>query len=103
MVADAAPVRARSTADFLDSLGVNTTFPNRGQPVDKTVEMINYLGMRWVRGGIEGLSSNGPTTIQTYLDLHARTGVRFSWGLVSGGTNLSKLIDTARPLAATDA
>jgi hypothetical protein len=56
-----------------------------------------------VRGGIEGLRSNGPTTIQTYLDLHAKTGVRFSWGLVSGGTNLSKLLTTAKLLAAADA
>ena len=37
--------------------------------------------------------------MQTYLDLHRQTGVRFSWGLVSGGTDLKKLIETARPLA----
>jgi len=37
--------------------------------------------------------------VQTYLDLHKETGVRFSWGLVSGGTDLGKLLETARPLA----
>jgi len=37
--------------------------------------------------------------VQTYLDLHQQTGVRFSWGLVSGGTDLKKLIETAGPLA----
>jgi hypothetical protein len=95
--------RAVKTADFLNSVGINTTFPNRGQPIDKTVEMIKYCGFRWVRGGIEGLSEKGPTTIDTYLDLHRRTGVRFSWGLVSGGTDLKKLITTARRLAEADA
>ena len=65
--------------------------------------MIKYAGFRWVRGGIEGLTDRGPTTLQTYLDLHRQTGVRFSWGLVSGGTDLKKLIATARPLAEADA
>lgn len=84
---------------FLDSIGVVTTFPDRGQPLPKTVEMVKYCGFRWVRGGIEGLTTQGPTTLQTYLDLHRQTGVRCSWGLVSGGSDLKKLVDTARPLA----
>ena len=33
------------------------------------------------------------------VDLHRRAGVRFSWGLGSGGTGLKKLIETAKPLA----
>ncbi len=90
-------------ADFLASVGICTTFPDRGQPLPKTIEMVRYAGFRWVRGGIEGLSESGPTTVQTYLDLHRATGVRFSWGLVSGGTDLDKLLATARRLAAADA
>lgn len=89
--------------EFLNSIGVVTTFPDRGQPLPKTVEMVKYAGFRWVRGGIEGLTTDGPTTLQTYLDLHRQTGVRFSWGLVSGGTDLPKLIETGRQLAAADA
>ena len=100
---DAASATAIPAADFLGSIGIVTTFPDRGQPLPKTVEMVKYAGFRWVRGGIEGLSDQGPTTIQTYLDLHKQTGVRFSWGLVSGGTDLKKLIETAKPLAAADA
>jgi hypothetical protein len=88
---------------FLNSIGVVSTFPDRGQPLPKTIEMVKYAGFRWVRGGIEGLTARGPTTIQTYLDLHRQTGVRFSWGLVSGGSDLKKLIETARPLAAAGA
>jgi hypothetical protein len=89
--------------DFLNSIGVVTTFPDRGQPLPRTVAMVKYAGFRWVRGGIEGLTAQGPTTVQTYLDLHRQTGVRFNWGLVSGGTDLKKLVETARRLAAADA
>lgn len=101
--AGGAATTAVPTADFLNSIGIVTTFPDRGQPIDKTVEMVQYVGFRWVRGGIEGVTAQGPTTVQTYLDLHRKTGVRFSWGLVSGGTDLAKLIDTAKQLAAADA
>jgi hypothetical protein len=101
--APAGPTTAIPVAKFLDSIGVVTTFPDRGQPLPKTVEMLKYGGFRWVRGGIEGLTATGPTTIETYFELHRQTGVRFSWGLVSGGSDLGKLLDTAKPLAAADA
>ncbi|HEV3006269.1 MAG TPA: hypothetical protein VGX78_17500 [Pirellulales bacterium] len=96
-------VSAVAATEFLNSIGVVSTFPDRGQPLTKTIEMVKYAGFRWVRGGIEGLTTQGPTTVQTYLELHEQTGVCFSWGLVSGGTDLTKLIETARPLAAADA
>jgi hypothetical protein len=95
----AAPSTAVATNDFLDSIGVVTTFPDRGQPLARTIEMVRYCGFRWVRAGIEGLSDNGPTTIQTFLDLHRETGVRLSWGLVSGGTDVKKLVETGKVLA----
>ncbi|MGH7442547.1 MAG: glycosyl hydrolase, partial [bacterium] len=99
----AAPTTALPVAAFLNSIGVVSTFPDRGQPLPKTIEMVKYGGFRWVRGGIEGLTEKGPTRLQTYLDLHRQTGVRFSWGLVSGGSDVKKLLDTARPLAKADA
>jgi hypothetical protein len=95
----ATPREAVSTNDFLNSIGVVTTFPNRGQPLPKTIEMIRYCGFRWVRAGIEGLSDKGPTTMQTNLDLSREAGVRLSWGLVSGGTDVKKLVDTGKVLA----
>ncbi len=100
---EAAAPTAVPAADFLNSIGVVSTFPDRGQPLPKTIGMVKYGGFRWVRGGIEGVTARGPTTVQTYLDLHRQTGARFSWGLVSGGTDLKKLIATARQLAAADA
>jgi hypothetical protein len=88
-----------ATNDFLNSIGINTTFPDRGQPVDRTIDMVRYCGFRWVRGGIEGLSDKGPSTLQTCIDLHRATGVRYSWGLMSGGTDVQRLIATAKVLA----
>ena len=95
---DPAASTAIAASRFLDSIGVVTTFPDRGQQLPKTVEMVKFAGFRWVRGGIEGLTANGPTTLQTYLDLHRQAGVRFSWGLVSGGGDLPRLLETARQL-----
>ena len=95
--------QAVPTRDFLNSIGIDSTFPDRGQPLDKTIEMIKFAGFRWVRGGVEGLSDHGPTTLQTYIDLHKATGVRFSWGLGSGGTHVKHLIDSAKAIAAADA
>jgi hypothetical protein len=94
---------ARAASEFLDSIGVVTTFPDRGQPLANTIQMIRYAGFRWVRGGIEGVTEQGPTTIETYLELHRKTDVRFSWGLVSGGTDLAKLLKTGRQLEAAGA
>lgn len=96
-------VKAVPTSTFLDSIGINTTMPDRGQPLDETIKMIEYGGFRWVRGGIEGLSDHGATTMQTYLDLHHATGVRFSWGLVSGGADVQRLVSTGKVLAGAGA
>jgi hypothetical protein len=95
----AEPRTAVATTDFLNSVGVVSTFPDRGQPLARTIDMIRYGGFRWVRAGIEGLSESGPTTIQTFLDLHRETGVRMSWGLISGGSDLRTLVDTGKLLA----
>jgi hypothetical protein len=92
-------VKAIPANEFLDSIGVNTTFPDRGQPLEETIKMLKYGGFRWVRGGIEGLSDHGLTTLRTLLDLHRATGVRFSWSLGSGGTDVKKLIDTGEVMA----
>lgn len=103
---DTAQIEARpavATSDFLDTIGVVTSLPDRDQRLDKTIEMLRYGGFRWVRGGPEGLSEDGLTTMQTYLDLHRQTGVKFSWGLLSGGSDIDYLLETGRVLAGEDA
>jgi len=96
---NAAASQAIATNKFLNSIGVVTTFPDRGQPLDKTIDMVRFCGFRWVRAGIEGLTIDGPTTLQTLLDLHRETGVRLNWGLVSGGVDIGRLVETGKVLA----
>ena len=94
------PRQSHATADFLGSIGIVTTMPDRGQPIDKTIEMINYCGFRWIRGGIEGVKeeAGAPTTVETYIELCKATNAKVNWGLVSGGSDLEKLLRTARKL-----
>jgi hypothetical protein len=95
----AQPVLARASTDFLDSVGIVSTFPDRGQSVERTVDMLRYVGFRWLRAGIEGVTDTGPTTVDTFVELNRAAGVKVVWGLVSGGSDLEKLLRTGRILA----
>jgi hypothetical protein len=79
---------------FLDSIGTLSAISVRGETLQKTIECTKYLGVRWLRAGIEG---NIP--LQQYVQLHEQAGLRFSWGFGSGSADLPRLIETARPLA----
>ncbi|MGA2245639.1 MAG: glycosyl hydrolase [Verrucomicrobiota bacterium] len=85
-------------ADFLDSIGVNSAIDRRGESLAKTVECAQYLGIRWFRSGIEDCRD-----VRVFVDFHRRTGARFSWSPGSGGSDLARLMATARELAAADA
>jgi len=89
-----APVAAVSTVDFLNSIGVNTAISARGERLDKTIEAIKYTGIRWVRSGYEGNAKD-----EDYLTLHRETGVKFSYGLMSGGTDIPRLLTGGKVLA----
>jgi hypothetical protein len=91
-------VQALRADDFLNSIGVNSAIDRRGESLDKTIECAKYLGVRWFRSGIEDCRD-----VQTFITLHQQTGARFSWSPGSGGSNLSRLLETARTLAAADA
>ncbi len=88
------PVVARRAGDFLDSLGVNSAISRRGESLDKTIECAKYLGLRWFRSGYEG-----DVPIADQIELHRKAGVRFSWGLGSGGSDLGRLFKGGRELA----
>ena len=94
----ASGVTAMRASDFLDSLGANSALSARGESLPKTIACARYLGIRWFRSGIED-----HIPIQDFIDLHQRAGVRFSWGLGSGGSDIARLIQTGRQLAATGA
>jgi hypothetical protein len=91
-------VTATGAGDFLNSLGTLSAISVRGETLQKTIDCTKYLGVRWLRAGIEG---NVP--IQEFIELHEQAGLRFSWGLGSGASNLKKLIDTGRQVAAAGA
>jgi hypothetical protein len=90
----AVPTTAVSTNDFLNSIGVNSAISARGERLDKTIEAIKYTGIRWIRSGYEG-----GATADHYQTLHRQTGVRFSYGLMSGGTDIPRLLSGGKMLA----
>jgi hypothetical protein len=99
VVADAAgPTTAVRAADFLNSIGVNSAINQRGESLDNTVKCVKYLGVRWFRSGIEG-----DLPLDDFIALHKQTGARFSWCPGSGGSDVVKLVATAKVLAAADA
>ena len=84
--------------DFLDSIGTQSAISVRGENLQKTIACAQYLGARWFRGGVEG-----DVPIEQFIELHKQAGLRFSWGLGSGGTNIQKLIETGRQMATAGA
>jgi hypothetical protein len=92
------PTTAVRAADFLNSIGANSAINQRGETLAHTIECTRYLGLRWFRSGTEGNVS-----IPDFIELHKQTGARFSWSPGSGGTDLPKLLSTARELAKSGA
>jgi hypothetical protein len=96
--AQTAGATALRTSDFLDSIGTISAVSARGETLQKTIDCVTYLGVRWLRSGIEG---NIP--MQQFIDLHQKAGVRFDWGFGSGSSDLGKLLQTARQIEAAGA
>jgi hypothetical protein len=88
------PPAAARASDFLDSIGVVSSVTGRGETLAGTVEALRYAGIRWVRCGLEDRIA--PSDL---IELHRRSGARVAYGLLSGGTDLPRLIDEARLLA----
>ncbi len=86
------------SADFLNSIGTLSAISVRGESLPKTIECAKYLGIRWLRAGIEG-----DVPLEQFIQLHQQAGLRFSWGFGSGSANLPKLLETARQIEAAGA
>jgi len=91
-------VKAQSDTAFLDSIGVNSAISRRGETLPNTIKCVKYLGVRWIRSGYE---SDIP--VSDLIALHRATGCKFSYGLLSGGTDLTRLLQGGRQLAAAGA
>ncbi len=94
----AAEITALRATDFLNSIGVNSAIDRRGESLEKTIAGTKYLGVRWFRSGSEDCRD-----VQVFIRLHQQTGARFSWSPGSGGSDIPRLLETARQLAAADA
>lgn len=95
---DLITVKAQKTTDFLNSIGVNSTISRRAETLAKTIECIKYMGIRWVRTGYE---SGIP--VEDCISVHKQTGAKISYGLLSGGTDIPRLLSGGRLLAAENA
>ena len=98
----AAKAQNRTTAvravDFLNSIGANSSISRRGETLQDTVKVVRFIGLEWIRAGYEG-----GIPIEDLLALHQQAGVRFSYGLGSGGTDIPRLLAGGRRLAAAGA
>lgn len=84
--------------EFLNSIGVNSSISKRGENLEHTIEYVKYLGVRWFRTGYEDNVS-----LEDLKRLHNETNVRFSYGLLSGGNDIERLIKDASFLASEGA
>jgi hypothetical protein len=80
--------------DFLNSIGVCSSITGRGETLKGTIDVLKYTGIRFIRCGLEDRIA-----VQDMIDLHDQTGARIAYGLLSGGTNLARLLDESRQLA----
>src|SRR5215469_8009167 len=93
---DASETIAFGVDDFLSSIGACSAVSRRGENLASTIEATKYLGLRWLRVGCE---SGIP--VNDLIEVHKQIGVRFSYGLMSGGSDLAHLLQCARQLAST--
>ncbi len=85
---------AVSVDEFLNSIGACTSVSRRGENLQETIENLKYTGIRWVRVGYE---DSAP--VEDFIKLYEEVGVRSSYGLLSGGTDIERLVKGARQLA----
>jgi hypothetical protein len=92
------PHAAVSVNDVLNSIGVCSSITGRGETLAGTIDALNYTGIRFIRCGLEDRIS-----VDDMIDLHNQTGARIAYGLLSGGTDLDRLIRQAKQLASAGA
>lgn len=91
---DTIGVDAIAATEFLNSMGVCTSVSRRGENLQETIESIKYTGLRWVRVGYE---DDAP--VEDFIKLYKETGARTSYGLLSGGNDIDRLISESKQLA----
>lgn len=92
------PHAAVGASDFLNSIGACSSITGRGETLEGTIDALRYTGIRFLRCGLEDRVS-----VKDMVELHRRTGARIVYGLLSGGTDLARLLDEAGQLASAGA
>jgi hypothetical protein len=87
-------VQAVGASEFLNSIGVCSSITGRGETLQGTIDALEYTGIRFIRCGLE----DGISTADM-IKLHNKTGAKIVYGLLSGGTNIERLIQESRVLA----
>lgn len=78
---------------FLNSLGACSAVSEREEQLPGTARAVEYLGLRWLR------VVHDECEIDELLELHRRTGVKFSLGMGSGNADIDALLSNATRLA----
>ncbi|MDR1525494.1 MAG: glycosyl hydrolase, partial [Tannerella sp.] len=91
-------VKSVGAVDFLNSMGAVSSVSRRGERLEETIECIKYTGLRWLRVGYEDDAPVGD-----FIEVHKQTGIRFSYGLLSGHSDIRRLIAESKQLAAAGA
>lgn len=86
--------RAVSVNEFLNSLGACSSVSRRGETIEGTIECMKYTGLRWLRCGFE---DNAP--LEDFIRLNKEAGTKFSYGLLSGKSDISRLVRESKILA----
>lgn len=87
-------ITAVSADDFLNSIGVVSSITGRGETLTGTINAMKYTGIRFIRCGLEDHVS-----VADMIDLHNQTDAKIAYGLLSGGTDLTRLLNEAIQLA----
>ncbi|BCI63789.1 glycosyl hydrolase [Coprobacter secundus] len=77
-------IKAQSANKFLNSIGVNSSITKRGEYLYQTIDYMNYLGARWIRGGYSTQKD-----LEDIITVYKATGAKICIGVGSGG-NLNK-------------
>ncbi|MDR1742826.1 MAG: glycosyl hydrolase [Dysgonamonadaceae bacterium] len=91
---DSSGTEAVSVSDFLNSMGAVSSVSRRGETVEGTINCLKYTGLRWLRSGYE---DDAP--LEDFLRVHQATDAMFCYGLLSGHSDIERLLDDARQLA----
>lgn len=87
-------IQAVGVNDFLGSMGACSSVSRRGEKLDETIENMKYTGLRWLRVGFEDNAPAGD-----FIRLHSEAGTLFSYGLLSGKSDIERLVNEAKQLA----